>query len=306
MDIVLAHTQGFCAGVAMAVDVVEEALKKYGSPVYVRHHIVHNNAVIEDFEKRGVVFVENIEDVPKGKTVILSAHGSAPNIYEKAKEKQINCIDATCPLVTKVHRNAMRFSKRNVQTVLIGHRGHQELIGTSGYVKKDLLNVIETESDIEDLQLDETKPIGFLTQTTLSVSDTTNMISALKKKYTNIMGAKKADICFATQNRQDAVSELSKICDVIIICGSPHSSNSNRLKELAEQLGVTSYIIDTVKELKIEWVKNAKKVGISSGASVPRKTVDQVVEALKEAYSTANIIEEESVEKGIYFKLPTI
>ena len=306
MEIELAHTQGFCAGVAMAIDVVEEALKKYGTPLYVRHHIVHNHSVIEDFEKKGVVFVEELDDVPDNQTVIFSAHGVGPKVYEEAEERGLRFIDSTCPLVTKVHREANRFSQRNIHTVLIGHKGHQELIGTSGHVNPDLLHIIEDESDVENLDIPENEQIGYLTQTTLSVSDTSSIIRALKKKFPHIQGAPKAQICYATQNRQDAVLELTETCDVIIICGSPHSSNSNRLKERAANQNIPSYIIDTVKELKIEWLDNKKRVGISSGASVPQSVVSDVVDAIKNSYPEAPVFQKPTIEKDINFPLPTI
>lgn len=304
MEIHLAHTQGFCAGVASAIEVVERALEKFGTPLYVRHHIVHNTSVIEDFEERGVIFIEELKEVPEGQNVIFSAHGTAPGVYEEAKLRDITVIDATCPLVTKVHREAVRFSERDVQTILIGHRGHQELIGTSGYVNQNLLHVIETVEDIDSLELDESKPIGFLTQTTLSIDDTKVIVSKLREKYPGIVGPPKSDICFATQNRQSAVAELTEFCDVIIICGSPHSSNSNRLKESAEKKGVTSYIIDVVDELDLTWIEGKQKIGISSGASVPRKIVDEVVKKIMKQYPEAKFFQEESVEKNIKFAIP--
>ncbi|MGE4170361.1 MAG: 4-hydroxy-3-methylbut-2-enyl diphosphate reductase [Candidatus Margulisiibacteriota bacterium] len=306
MNIYLAHTQGFCAGVSSAIDVVKLALEKYGPPIYVRHHIVHNTTVIADFERQGVVFVEDLSEVPEGQRIIFSAHGIAPDVYEKAKERNLISIDATCPLVTKVHREAITFSKQGVQTILIGHRGHQELIGTSGYVNPALLHVIETEDEIDGLSMDPNQPIGYLTQTTLSVTETTKMITKLKAKFPDIKAPPKEDICFATQNRQDAVKTLAKHCDIIIICGSPHSSNSNRLKETAEEEGVHSYIIDTAAELDMAWFAGKQNVGISSGASVPRSIVDEVVNQLKAHFPVQDIFQEESLEKGIAFKVPKV
>jgi len=303
-EIHLASTQGFCAGVSSAIEVVKRALEKFGTPLYVRHHIVHNHSVIADFEKQGVVFIESLDEVPEGSRVIFSAHGVAPTVYEDAKSRNLHYIDATCPLVTKVHREAIQFSQKNIQTVLIGHRGHQELIGTSGYVKTDLLHVIEDENDIDALNLDPSQPIGYLTQTTLSVTETAKLIAKLKEKYPNIVAPPKEDICFATQNRQDAVYELSKLCDVIIICGSPHSSNSNRLKETAQSHGIVSYIIDTEEELDLSWLDGKERVGISSGASVPRYIVDRVVEKIQSKYPNTPVLEKESVEKGISFAVP--
>ncbi len=306
MELHLAHTQGFCAGVAVAIDAVELAIEKYGIPLYVRHHIVHNTAVIEDFEARGVVFIETLSEVPEGQSVIFSAHGTAPDVFKEAKKKNLHIIDATCPLVTKVHRAALRYSKRNVQTVLIGHHGHQELVGTSGYIKDELRFIVETEEDVDKLKVDPNKEIGYLTQTTLSVTETQGIINKLKLKYPHIQGPKKADICFATTNRQNAVVELADFCEVIIICGSPNSSNSNRLKETAIEKGVEGYIIDKAQEFKPEWIQGKKVVGISSGASVPKFIVDQLVKKIKEIIPTVSIHEKETIEKGINFKIPNI
>jgi 4-hydroxy-3-methylbut-2-enyl diphosphate reductase len=306
LRIELAHTQGFCAGVSNALGAVDLALEKYGAPLYVRHHIVHNNAVITEYEDKGVVFIETISEVPDGGVVIFSAHGIAPEVYQEAKARGLHYIDATCPLVTKVHREALQFSKKGIQTILIGHKGHQELIGTSGYVNEELRFVVENEDDIETLTIDSAQPVGYLTQTTLSVSDTTKLIARLKEKYPHIVGPPKSDICFATQNRQDAVTELAGHCDLIIVCGSPHSSNSNRLKETAEQLGVETYIIDTAAELDLTWVSGKSHVGISSGASVPQHIVDAVVEKIQQAYPNSVVSRKESLEKNIRFSLPKI
>ncbi|NDD66042.1 4-hydroxy-3-methylbut-2-enyl diphosphate reductase [bacterium] len=306
MNIHLAHTQGFCAGVASAIEVVNRALEKYGTPLYVRHHIVHNTAVIDDFKSKGVVFIETLSEVPEGARVIFSAHGVAPSIYEEAKKRQLIYVDATCPLVTKVHREATKFSAQGVQTILIGHRGHQELLGTSGYVTPELLHVVETDADIDALTLDTERPIGYLTQTTLSVTDTAKLVAKLKEKYPQIMGPPRSDICFATQNRQDAVSQLAQICQVMIICGSPHSSNSNRLKETAEAFGLKSYLIDSVSEYQRDWLSGIRQVGISSGASVPNNLVQELVNRIKADYPDAQVHQEESVEKDIRFAVPKV
>tara|TARA_A100001011_G_scaffold33479_1_gene32081 strand:- start:272 stop:1246 length:975 start_codon:yes stop_codon:yes gene_type:complete len=303
-EVHLAHTQGFCAGVSSAIDIVEIALEKYGTPLYVRHEIVHNTSIIKDLESRGVVFVEELVDVPDDHAVVFSAHGTAPDVYAAAEKRGLHFIDATCPLVTKVHRQATRYSKRSTHTILIGHRGHQELIGTSGYVHPDLLHIVEDESDIENLDLDPELEIGVLTQTTLSVSDTSHLIQKLQKKFPKIITGNKEDICYATQNRQDAVKELTQTCDVIIICGSPTSSNSNRLKETAQNEGVESYIIDLVEEFNSEWLEGKTKVGISSGASVPSYIVNDLVKLILELNPKAVLFQKESVEKGISFPLP--
>ena len=302
----LAATQGFCAGVASAIEVVERALEKYGTPLYVRHHIVHNTFVIEEFEKRGVIFIEELSDVPSDQTVIFSAHGTAPEEYENAKKRNLKVIDATCPLVTKVHREAVRFSNKDIQTILIGHKGHQELIGTSGYVKQEFLHVIETEEDIDGLQVDESLPLGYLTQTTLSVDDAQRIILKLRERYPQIVGPPKSDICFATQNRQNNVKALAETSDVIIVCGSPHSSNSNRLRECAESIGVDSYIIDSAEELQLSWLESKSRIGITSGASVPKVVVDSVVERIQKAFPNTTLSQEESVEKDIKFPVPNV
>jgi len=305
-EIHLASTQGFCAGVASAIEVVERALLKFGSPLYVRHHIVHNTTVINDFEKKGVVFIEELKEVPKNNTVIFSAHGTAPSEFEAAKVRNIRVIDATCPLVTKVHREAVRFSQKKVQTILIGHKGHQELIGTSGYVDQDLLHIVEDEADIDLLKLDKTKPVGFLTQTTLSVDDAKQIIKKIRETFPIVVGPPKSDICFATTNRQNAVKELASYCDVIIVCGSPHSSNSNRLKECAENEGVESYIIDTVSELDLSWLDGKVIVGVTSGASVPMKIVDEVVACISANSNAVKVSQDENIESSIKFPIPNI
>ena len=305
-EIHVASTHGFIAGVASAIEVVDLALKKYGTPLYVRHEIVHNTTVINDFERKGVIFVEELNDVPSDSTVIFSAHGTAPEEYVKAKKRGLHIIDATCPLVSKIHREAVRFSERDIQTVLIGHRGHQELIGTSGYVNSSLLFIVEDEKDIDALTCDPNKPIGYLTQTTLSIDETQGLIEKLRMKYPDIVGPPKADICYATTNRQNAVKDIASFCDVIIVCGSPTSSNSNRLRETAEMYGVDSYIIDTVSELDLNWLNGKSKCGVTSGASVPQSIVDDLLRVLTTNFPNVKIFESENIEKTIKFPLPNI
>ena len=306
MEIYLARTQGFCAGVASAVEIVEQALSKYGAPLYVFHEIVHNTFVVSDFKSRGVIFVDDLSEVPDNQRVIFSAHGVSPAVIEEAKRKNLRFIDATCPLVTKVHREAILFSKRGYEIVLIGHKGHQELIGTSGYVAPDLLHVVEDEEDIDALTIDPAKTIGYLTQTTLSVTETEELIQKLKARFPNLVAPPREDICYATQNRQDAVKELAKLCDFIIICGSPNSSNSNRLRETGEEEGVASSIIDAAQELNIELLKGKNKVGISSGASVPRTIVDRLIERIQKYYPETIVNSLPDPEKNIVFPLPAI
>ena len=306
MQIYLAKTQGFCAGVSFAIDIVDEALKTYGPPLYVYHEIVHNTYVVNQFRQKGVIFVEDVEDVPEGARIIFSAHGVPPTVIAKAKERKLKFVDATCPLVTKVHNEAVKFSKQKFETVLIGHRGHQELIGTAGYVAPDVLHIVEDENDIDDLGIDQQAKVAYITQTTLSVDDTTAMIGMLKEKFPNLQAPPRSDLCYATQNRQDAVKDLAKFCDIIIICGSPNSSNSNRLRETGEKAGCESYIIDTAQELDISLLKGKNKVGISSGASVPRVIVDELVERIRNAFPESEVHQFENPEKNIVFALPEI
>ena len=304
LDIHLAHTQGFCAGVSSAIEIVELAIAKYGVPLYVRHEIVHNTKIIQDFKKRGVIFIEDLADVPDNVPVVFSAHGTAPDVYEAAQKRGVHIIDATCPLVTKVHRQALRYSKRQIPTILIGHRGHQELIGTAGYVNDELLYIVETEDDIAEIKLDADTELGILTQTTLSVSDTADLISAIKKRFPNVITGNKEDICYATQNRQDAVQELAEFCELIIICGSPNSSNSNRLRECAASAGRESIIIDSKQELDWSLLEGKTCIGISSGASVPSEIVDDLVRDIQTRYPDSKLHQKDSIEKGILFPLP--
>jgi len=306
MEIYIAHTQGFCAGVASAIEVVEKALAKYGTPLYVYHDIVHNTSVVNDFKSRGVIFVEDLADVPAGKRIIFSAHGIPPAVLSEAKKRNLQFIDATCPLVTKVHDEAIHFSDKEIQTILIGHKGHQEMVGTSGYVAPALLHIVEDEDDIEELDIDPAQSVGYLTQTTLSVTDTQKIIDKLKQKFPKLIAPPRKDICYATENRQEAVRDLAKLCDMIIICGSPHSSNSNRLRETGEQHGVESFIIDTADEFELSLLNGHKRIGISSGASVPRYLVDELVAKIKSKYPEAKIHTSESPEANIVFRLPPI
>ncbi len=301
MEIFLARTQGFCAGVASAIDIVELALQTYGTPLYVYHDIVHNTSVVNDMRGRGVIFVEDLNDVPEGSRIIFSAHGIPPTLIDQAKARQLKYVDATCPLVTKVHKEAVKFSSQNIDTVLIGHVGHQELVGTSGYVRPDLLHIVEDEDDVDDLDIAPGKAVAYITQTTLSVDETKGIIAKLQKRFPKLVGPSRSDICYATQNRQDAVKELAKTCDIIVICGSPHSSNSNRLRETGEGQGVESHIVDTAEGLDVSIFKNKSRVGLSSGASVPRYLVDTIIEKIRNAYPGTGVQEFPNPEKNIVF-----
>lgn len=306
MEIYLARTQGFCAGVAFAVEIVDQALEHFGAPLYVYHEIVHNTYVVNSFRNKGAIFVEDLADVPFGARVIFSAHGVPPAVIRQARERRLKFVDATCPLVTKVHNEAVKFSQQDYPTVLIGHRGHQELIGTAGYVRPELLHIVETEKDIDRLDIDPVLPVAFITQTTLSVDDTRAMIDKLKARFPRLMAPPRSDVCYATQNRQDAVKELARVCDVIIICGSPNSSNSNRLRETGQKAGAQSYIIDNVDELDLDVLSGKDKAGISSGASVPRIIVEELVERIRQRYPDSRVHEFDNPEKNIVFALPPV
>ncbi len=315
MQIFLARTQGFCAGVARAIQTVEQALEAFGTPLYVFHEIVHNTSVVNNFKTRGVVFVDSIDPVPRGSRIIFSAHGISPGILAQARQKDLRTIDATCPLVTKVHHEAALFSARRMHVILIGHQGHEEVMGTAGYVEPGLLHIVSTTRDIDRLDIPPHTTAAFITQTTLSVDDTRAMILKLRARFPRLRGPERDDICYATQNRQDAVRELARLCvpspdlkktGIIVICGSPNSSNSNRLREKGEHLGVTSIIVDHAGELDLDLLKNKRRVGISSGASVPRHLVDGIVARIQGAYTYATVTAFDNPEENIVFPLPRI
>lgn len=305
MEIQLAHSQGFCAGVSYAIAIVNEALEKYGTPIYVRHHIVHNTAVIDDFKAKGVIFVESLSDIPQHNIVILSAHGVAPKVYEQAKKKNLRVIDATCPLVAKIHQRAQKLSSEGIPVILIGHKNHQEIIGTSGYVKPELLHIVQNVSDIDKLEIAKDQTIGYVTQTTLSISQTKDIIAHLKNTFPNLLNPKASDICYATTYRQNAVVEIAKVSEFVIICGSANSSNSNRLLETAAEFA-PSILIDKAEDLDLNLLKGKKTVGISSGASVPRYIVDKLIQRILKKYPNAKVNQEKSIEKEVTFKLPKI
>jgi 4-hydroxy-3-methylbut-2-enyl diphosphate reductase len=306
MEIYLAHTQGFCAGVARAIEIVDRVLEKYGPPLFVFHEIVHNKSVVSRLEKKGVRFVDAIDEVPDGVRLIFSAHGVSPAIVDLASQKKLQVIDATCPLVGRIHRRASELSQKGIDVVLIGHKNHQEIIGTQGYVDSSLFHIVQDQNDARKLTINAEKKVGFVTQTTLSLDDTQSIIEVLKGKYPHLIVPASSDICYATQNRQDAVKELCKKCDLIIVCGSPNSSNSKRLKETAEKYHIPSILIDRADELTMDFLKGILRVGISSGASVPGYIVDDVVEKIKTHFSISNIYVSESPEKKIKFSLPKI
>ena len=309
INILLANPRGFCAGVDRAIQIVEEALSQYGKPIYVRHEVVHNQYVINDLKTKGAIFIEDLSDVPKGAHVIFSAHGISKAIREEAKSRELIPIDATCPLVTKVHVEVNKMLNQGMDIIMIGHKGHPEVEGTMGQIEKHhttrKMFLIETIEDVKYLTVDNPDKMAYVTQTTLSIDDTKAMIEALKKKYPNIQGPKSDDICYATQNRQDAVKQISSLCDLIIIVGSNNSSNSNRLKELALREGVEAYLIDHEDALQSSWLLNKKNIGISAGASAPEISVTNIINKI-EVHTEAKITELPGVQENIIFKLPKI
>ena len=309
INILLANPRGFCAGVDRAIQIVEEALSQYGKPIYVRHEVVHNQYVINDLKTKGAIFIEDLSDVPKGAHVIFSAHGISKAIREEAKSRELIPIDATCPLVTKVHVEVNKMLNQGMDIIMIGHKGHPEVEGTMGQIEKHhttrKMFLIETIEDVKYLTVDYPDKMAYVTQTTLSIDDTKAMIEALKKKYPNIQGPKSDDICYATQNRQDAVKEISSLCDLIIIVGSNNSSNSNRLKELALREGVEAYLIDHEDALQSSWLLNKKNIGISAGASAPEISVTNIINKIQ-ILTEATITELPGVQENIIFKLPKI
>ena len=309
INILLANPRGFCAGVDRAIQIVEEALSQYGKPIYVRHEVVHNQYVINDLKTKGAVFIEDLNDVPKGSHVIFSAHGISKAIREEAKSRELIPIDATCPLVTKVHVEVNKMLNQGMDIIMIGHKGHPEVEGTMGQIEAHHTNrkmhLIETIEDVKHLIVDHPDKIAYVTQTTLSIDDTKAIIEALKTKYPNIQGPKSDDICYATQNRQDAVKAISSLCDLIIIVGSQNSSNSNRLKELALREDVEAYMIDHEDALQSSWLINKKNIGISAGASAPEISVKNIVNKI-ESLTKAHIRELPGVEESVVFRLPKI
>lgn len=284
MEIRLANPRGFCAGVDRAIDIVNRALDLYGAPVYVRHEVVHNKFVVDSLRDRGAIFVDELSEIPDGNLVIFSAHGVSQAVQQEAKSRDLKVFDATCPLVTKVHKEVQIQSAQGSELILIGHAGHPEVEGTMGqYANQSSGNIylVENCADVSNLIVNDPNNLSYATQTTLSIDDTTEIITALKARFPAINGPRKDDICYATQNRQDAVKTLALECDLVLVVGSPNSSNSNRLRELAERCGATSYLIDNAEEILPEWLKNIRCVGVTAGASAPESLVRGVVDQLK-------------------------
>lgn len=278
-DIILATPRGFCAGVDRAIAIVEGALARFGAPIYVRHEVVHNRYVVEELKAKGAVFVEDLADVPPGATLIYSAHGVPLSVRREAEARGLKVFDATCPLVTKVHVEVRRLHEQGYAIVMIGHRGHPEVEGTMGQVEGDIA-LVETPADVDRLPYSAEDRLAYVTQTTLSVDDAARVVEALRARFPNIVGPRKDDICYATQNRQDAVKQLAAQCDVVIVVGSPNSSNSNRLREVAQNMGTPAYLVDSAAEIRPEWIAGRRHVGVTAGASAPEIVVQGVVDRL--------------------------
>jgi 4-hydroxy-3-methylbut-2-enyl diphosphate reductase len=306
MDVLLANPRGFCAGVDRAIDIVERALESFGAPIYVRHEIVHNRYVVENLRAKGAVFVDELADVPDGATVIFSAHGVSQAVRSEARERGLTVFDATCPLVTKVHIEVARLGKAGRDVVLIGHAGHPEVEGTMGQWHPQMdaeIHLVESLEDVAKLEVGQADALSYVTQTTLSVDETREIIAALRSRFPAIEGPRRDDICYATQNRQDAVRELGRQCDLVLVIGSPNSSNSNRLRELAEKQGVPAHLIDGAEDIRPEWLEGRARVGVTAGASAPESLVREVVARLRAA-GAASVRELEGEPENMVFALP--
>ncbi|HEY3639971.1 MAG TPA: 4-hydroxy-3-methylbut-2-enyl diphosphate reductase [Xanthobacteraceae bacterium] len=302
MKVILAQPRGFCAGVVRAIEIVERALQKYGPPVYVRHEIVHNKHVVESLKAKGARFVEELSEVPPNSVTIFSAHGVAKSVEDEAADRGLPVLNATCPLVTKVHNQGKRYVDKGRKLILIGHAGHPEVEGTMGQISAPVI-LVQNEADVARLELSADTPVAYVTQTTLSVDDTQGIISALQRRFTNIVGPETRDICYATQNRQSAVRELSKLVDVILVVGATNSSNSNRLREIGSEEGVPSYLIADGSELDPQWLTGAATVGITAGASAPEVLVDDVIKSLRRL-GPVDVSVLPGREENIEFRLP--
>jgi len=300
--ILLANPRGFCAGVDRAIAIVERALEKFGAPIYVRHEVVHNTFVVNDLKAKGAIFVEELAEVPAGATVIFSAHGVSQAVRAEAEARGLNVFDATCPLVTKVHVEVSTMSDKGYEIVMIGHKGHPEVEGTLGQSDGGMY-LVETPEDVANLQVSDPDRLAYVTQTTLSVDDAARVVDALRARFPYVTGPKKDDICYATQNRQDAVKALAPQCDVVIVVGSPTSSNSNRLLEVARNLGVAAYMVDNASEIDPQWVVGKQRVGVTAGASAPEVLVQEVVDRLAQ-YGVDTIKNQSGVQEKVGFPLP--
>lgn len=304
MEIVLANPRGFCAGVDRAIHIVELALEKYGAPIYVRHEIVHNKAVVQELKDKGAVFVKEVDEVPEGAVIIFSAHGVGKSVYNEANKRKQVVVDAACPLVKRVHVSVNKHEKSGDKIVLIGHKGHPEVEGHLGQSEEGRIHLVSSPEDVQKLPLSQDDNIAYITQTTLSISEAKEVIDELKKRYPKIKGPAKGDLCYATTNRQAAVRELSEQVDVLLVVGSANSSNSNRLRELGESMGIPSYLIDDYEDINLTWLKGAEKIGISSGASAPEHLVKEVVDFIKENFEVTTVTNSVTMEENTHFSLP--
>jgi 4-hydroxy-3-methylbut-2-enyl diphosphate reductase len=305
MNIILAKPRGFCAGVMRAIETVEKAITKFGSPVYVRHEIVHNKFVVESLRKKGAIFVKEVDEIPPGAITIFSAHGVSDKVEDDALNRGLDVIDATCPLVSKVHREAKKYELEDYEIILIGHRGHPEVEGTSGRVKKDVI-LVTNEEDARNIEIKNSDKISYVTQTTLSVDDTKKIVAILEDRFPTLKrGLATNDICYATQNRQDAVRSLCKMVDILLVIGAQNSSNSNRLRDLGEESGLPSFLINGAEDLNKEWFKNVRNIGLTAGASAPEVLVQGVIEKIKELSVTeVKVSDMNGITENISFALP--
>ncbi len=312
MEIVLATPRGFCAGVERAIDIVDRALEKFGAPIYVRHEVVHNRSVVEDLSEKGTVFVDELDEIPDGSIVVFSAHGVSKQVRKEAARRGLRVFDATCPLVTKVHIEVSRYQREGLECILIGHAGHPEVEGTigqfdeaspSGETRSSPIHLLESAADVAGLEVEDPDRLAYITQTTLSVDDAAEIVEALKKRFPTIRGPRKSDICYATQNRQNAVKRIAPNCDVFVVVGSVNSSNSSRLREIAARLCASSHLVDTAGELDPKWFRKARRVGVTAGASAPEALVREVLERLVEWGGKLTEVEEARSE-NVTFSLP--
>jgi 4-hydroxy-3-methylbut-2-en-1-yl diphosphate reductase len=306
VKIFLASPRGFCAGVQRAISIVETALERFGAPVYVRHEIVHNQAVVSRLREKGAVFVEELEEVPLDSVAIFSAHGVPTSVYTEADSRKLLTIDATCPLVKRVHSAVKRHNKNELQIILIGHAGHPEVVGTMGQLPEGKVILVETPDDVWKLDGIDEEGLAYTTQTTLSIEETKDIIKALKERFPNIKGPEKGDLCYATTNRQSAVTEMAKLVDILLVIGSSNSSNSNRLRELGERMGKPSYLIDGPRDMKSEWLVGVENVGISSGASAPEDLVQDVVKWIQNEVPGTTAEDYVILEENVHFSLPDV
>ena len=308
MQVHLANPRGFCAGVDRAIEIVERALELFGAPIYVRHEVVHNKFVVDCLREKGAIFIEDLKDVPEQATLIFSAHGVSQAVRAEAKQRKFKVFDATCPLVTKVHLEVSRFSDTGQECILIGHQGHPEVEGTMGQFNPKQggnIYLVETVADVAKLEINNPDKLAYFTQTTLSMDDTAEIIQSLRDKYPNIQGPKKDDICYATQNRQDAVKDLVAKSDILFVVGSPNSSNSNRLREVADRMNIPAYLIDNETEIERQWLEGKENIGLTAGASAPEVLVERVLQRLIEwGVAKENIIQSQGVKETVVFSLP--